>query len=114
MFSDEELALIAAIHADSKNDAPRLAYADWLAKNDGHEHAEFIRLQCQKPYVAISNRDPGNPHQSHSFRFPYHDESADGRLARMLEIFPAVYQSARYEAQWSKRSSEPSLARMVA
>ncbi len=28
MFNDEELALIAAIHADPKNDA------DWLANND--------------------------------------------------------------------------------
>jgi uncharacterized protein (TIGR02996 family) len=76
MFSDEELALIAAIHADPKNDAPRLAYADWLEKDSEHHHAEFIRLQCERPYVAISNRDPDNPHQSHSFRFSYDDESA--------------------------------------
>jgi uncharacterized protein (TIGR02996 family) len=99
MFSDEELALIAAIHADPKNDAPRLAYAEWLAKNDEHEHAEFIRLQCQAPYVAISNRDPDNPRKSHSFDFPYDDESAEARLDRILDIFPTLYRSGRYSAQ---------------
>ena len=90
----EELALIDAIHADPRNDVPRLAYADWLAENDEHEHAEFIRLQCQKPYVVISNRDPDNPGQSFSFEFPYGDLSARARLARLLEIFPAVWACA--------------------
>jgi len=99
MFTGEELALIDAIHADPRNDVPRLAYADWLAKNDEHEHAEFIRLQCQAPYVAISNRDPDNPHQSFSFASPHDDPTARARLARLLELFPAIYRSARYSSQ---------------
>ena len=32
-FSPEEFALLDAIHADPRNDAPRLAYADWAAAN---------------------------------------------------------------------------------
>jgi uncharacterized protein (TIGR02996 family) len=99
MFSDEELALIAAIHADPKNDAPRLAYADWLEKDGEHLHAEFIRLQCQTPYIAISSRDPDSPRLSFSFAFPHDDPTARARLARMLEIFPAIYRADRYAAQ---------------
>jgi uncharacterized protein (TIGR02996 family) len=44
-WSDEELTLLAAIHAQPRNDAPRLAYADWLEKTGKREYAEFIRLQ---------------------------------------------------------------------
>jgi uncharacterized protein (TIGR02996 family) len=98
-FSDEELVLIEAIHTDPKNDAPRLAYADWLEADASTEHAEFIRLQCQQPYVVISNRDPQNPHQGYSFDFPYDDPTAKIRMARVIELFPAVYQSERYSAQ---------------
>jgi uncharacterized protein (TIGR02996 family) len=70
MFHDEELALLDAIHADPKNDAPRLVYADWLEMEGEPEHAEFIRLQCRNPYVAISNRDPDNPHKSYDCGTP--------------------------------------------
>jgi len=99
MFSDEELALLDAIHADPKNDARRLSYANWLEKAGHHEHSELIKLQCQYPYVVISNRDTDNPQQSHSFDFPYDDPSAGARLVRLLEIFPAVYRSDRYSSQ---------------
>jgi len=44
MFSDEELALLDSIHADPREDAPRLAYADWLDANGNAEYAEFTRL----------------------------------------------------------------------
>lgn len=52
-FSDEELALLDAIHADPRDDAPRLAYADWLGEHGEPEYAEFIRIQqrtCRKVY----------------------------------------------------------------
>ncbi|MBA4066211.1 MAG: hypothetical protein C0501_21350 [Isosphaera sp.] len=42
---DEERALRAAICANSKDDTPRLVYADWLQENGLVERAEFIRLQ---------------------------------------------------------------------
>jgi uncharacterized protein (TIGR02996 family) len=46
-FSPQELALLAAIHADPRSDIPRLVYADWLDENGQIEYAEFIRLQLQ-------------------------------------------------------------------
>ena len=39
-------ALIAAIRAAPKDDAPRLIYADWLDENGRPGRAEFIRVQC--------------------------------------------------------------------
>ncbi len=53
----EEIALIADIHADPKNDAPRLAYAAWLARNSIPDIAEFIRVQCQPPYIRLDTYD---------------------------------------------------------
>jgi uncharacterized protein (TIGR02996 family) len=44
-FNDEELALLDAIHADPRNDTPRLAYADWLIER-GDRRGQFIRAQC--------------------------------------------------------------------
>lgn len=37
-----------AIHADPDSDAPRLAYADWLAER-GDAWSEVIRIQCRYP-----------------------------------------------------------------
>jgi uncharacterized protein (TIGR02996 family) len=95
-FSRDELALLEAIHADPRNDAPRLVYADWLDKNGHPEYAEFIRLQCVKPYIGVANRDPSNPHVSHSWEFPWEDETAKPRRNRMLELLPKVYSSERF------------------
>jgi len=39
-------ALLAAIRAAPKDDAPRLIYADWLDENERPARAEFIRVQC--------------------------------------------------------------------
>ena len=44
-FSDEELALIDAIHADPRDDAPRLAYAEWLDLHGGSGAARMIVSQ---------------------------------------------------------------------
>lgn len=40
-----EQDLLAAIDANSNEDAPRLAHADWLETNGDPEHAHFIRQQ---------------------------------------------------------------------
>jgi uncharacterized protein (TIGR02996 family) len=65
MFSDEELALIEAIHADPKNDAPRLVYAEWLEGQGLGDEAEFIRIQCEEPYFSLRNR-PGITSRFHT------------------------------------------------
>jgi uncharacterized protein (TIGR02996 family) len=39
-------ALLAAIRAAPKDDAPRLIFADWLDENGRPARAEFIRVQC--------------------------------------------------------------------
>ncbi len=44
--SPEEQALLDAVAADLTNDAPRLAYADWVEASDP-DLAEFIRLDCE-------------------------------------------------------------------
>ena len=56
-MNSEQLALVGAMHADPRSDSPRLAYADWLENHEAPEYAEFIRLQCEQPYVTISTRD---------------------------------------------------------
>ena len=45
-WTEEELAFLAAIHDDPRNDDKRLAFADWL-EGRGDPLGEFIRLQCQ-------------------------------------------------------------------
>ena len=50
---NEEKALIAGLHADPRNDDPRLVYADWLAGYDQGELAELIRLTCREPYFDL-------------------------------------------------------------
>jgi uncharacterized protein (TIGR02996 family) len=47
VFSPQELALLDAIHTALGDDAPRLAYADWLAANGQEQYAAFLRLQCK-------------------------------------------------------------------
>jgi uncharacterized protein (TIGR02996 family) len=45
-MTDED-ALLAAITAAPDDDAPRLAYADWLDEHGHADRAEFIRVQCR-------------------------------------------------------------------
>ena len=60
------------------------------------DYAEFIRLQCQKPYVGISNRDPTSPRKSVSWEFPWGDKAAEDRLARLLALLPGIYRTERF------------------
>jgi uncharacterized protein (TIGR02996 family) len=40
-------ALLAAVIAESADDLPRLAYADWLEEHGDDARAEFIRVQVR-------------------------------------------------------------------
>lgn len=50
IFGSEEAAFLRAVHADPKDSAPRLVYADWLEER-GDQRADVIR-------VAERTRDP--------------------------------------------------------
>ena len=54
-FTRDQLALLAAIHAEPRNDLPRLVYADWLDDHGEADLADFIRLQCHR---AAGKPDP--------------------------------------------------------
>ena len=45
-FGSEEAALLGAAADAPDDDAPRLAYADWLDDHADPDRAEFVRLQC--------------------------------------------------------------------
>jgi uncharacterized protein (TIGR02996 family) len=49
-------ALLKDILANPDDDAPRLAYADWLKKNGDPDRAELIRVQCKR--AQLEEDDP--------------------------------------------------------
>jgi uncharacterized protein (TIGR02996 family) len=51
----DQHALLAAIRQNPDDDTPRLVYADWLQEHDQPERAEFIRLQCEKFRLLVTN-----------------------------------------------------------
>jgi uncharacterized protein (TIGR02996 family) len=56
---DRGKVLCQAILDGPKDDAPRLAYADWLAKQGEPAMAEFIRLEVERgrlPYVPVTDQ----------------------------------------------------------
>ena len=58
----DEKALLAAIWANPADDAPRLAYADWLDDRGDADRAEFVRVQIAiarspVPDDALKNRE---------------------------------------------------------
>jgi uncharacterized protein (TIGR02996 family) len=95
-MNSEELALVDAIHAAPRSDSPRLAYANWLENHGAADYAEFIRLQCERPYVAISTRNtPPSYSLSHDLP-PWEDEAARYRFKRLISLWPVVVQSERF------------------
>jgi uncharacterized protein (TIGR02996 family) len=90
----EEIALVEAIHADPRTDGRRLAYAAWLSDHGAADYAEFIMLQCVRPYVTITTR--GGPRVSSTYSFPWGDAAAEGRLERVLALYPLVLASERF------------------
>jgi uncharacterized protein (TIGR02996 family) len=44
---NERDAFVRGIAADLYDDAPRLAFADWLDEHREHDRAEFVRVQCE-------------------------------------------------------------------
>jgi uncharacterized protein (TIGR02996 family) len=54
-WSDEELAMLGAIHDNPHDDTLRLAYASWLTAQ-GDRRGKFIRLQCQeRPWLPATS-----------------------------------------------------------
>lgn len=96
-YTVHESSLINAIHASPHDDGPRLDYADWLEANEAGDYAQFIRLQCQKPYIGICNRNPTSPWKSLSWDFPWQDKAAEDRLQRLLALLPKIYRTPRFE-----------------
>ena len=94
----EEIALIADIHADPKNQWPRLLYADWLEDNGAPEYAEFIRLQCQEPNIDLTVRNYAEVGPQPGVTVLPGDPGNDARRRRLEAIFPAVYSSRRFVA----------------
>jgi uncharacterized protein (TIGR02996 family) len=43
----DRASFLAAIRADTEDDAPRLVFADWLEENGDPVRAEFIRVQSE-------------------------------------------------------------------
>jgi uncharacterized protein (TIGR02996 family) len=101
-MAPEELALLAAIHADPRSDSPRLAYADWLEKVNRGEYAEFIRLQCQQPYIGVVYHPPSPPYVSHSFEMPWGDPQAKARLERLLTLAPHACRVGKEAEFWEE------------
>lgn len=101
-LSTDELGLLEAIHADPRNDGVRLVYADWIEEHGQPEYAEFIRLQCQKPYIGVVYHPPGEPQVSSNFHMPYEDQDAWSRLDRLLALAPHAYRIDRPGAWWEE------------
>lgn len=93
-YTDQEMALIEAIHAAPRDDQPRLAYADWLEQHGAGDYAEFIRLQCQQPYIGIEGKQ--HPRESLSWDSSYKDKAWSNRLQRLIDLFPGIYRTDRF------------------
>jgi uncharacterized protein (TIGR02996 family) len=91
-FSDEERALIEAIHSDPKSDTPRLAYADWCESHELAELAEFIRLMCREPYPVL---EYGRKPKIAVATWEIKDEDPD-RCARLIELLGKLHGSERF------------------
>ena len=92
-MTSEELAMLSAIHADPKNDSPRLAYAAWLAANGQPDAAEFIQIQCQEPYFKLDTGDD-TATLSHDTWWANRDDKL--RVNRAIELLNRIYGSMRY------------------
>lgn len=51
MATDTADALLAAIRAQPDDDAPRLAYSDWLEQQGDADRAEFLRIQITRAHL---------------------------------------------------------------
>jgi uncharacterized protein (TIGR02996 family) len=95
-FTAEELNLVEAIHADPKNDAPRLSYADWCKGHDLGELAEFIHLMCQEPRFDLSlKRVPPWEGQLEPGFWEIKESDPD-RVARTIQLLESIYGSDRF------------------
>lgn len=51
----EERERLLAIHENPEDDAPRLAYADWLVANGQADRSEFIRASCAMAQIHVGD-----------------------------------------------------------
>lgn len=79
VFAGEESSVLDTIHAEPKTDGLRTVCADWLDDHGATEHAEFIRLQCRKLYIALYSREPNNPKKGIYYDFPWDEPTAQAR-----------------------------------
>ena len=94
-FCDDEMAMIAAIHDDPKNDVRRLAYADWLAAHGRADLAELIGLTCREPYydLVMSRTIPWRSKLDVGFMDV--EEAEPDRIRRSIELLNGIYGSER-------------------
>jgi uncharacterized protein (TIGR02996 family) len=85
---------VDAVHDDPRNDAPRLAYADWLKAHGHVELSEFIRLQCCKPYFILDLGRDGKFRLSPESWSDIDDD--DDRVTHALELLGRLHGSARF------------------
>jgi uncharacterized protein (TIGR02996 family) len=84
--------LLGAVLAKPDDDAPRLAYADWLADNRQPERAEFIRLQIER--ARRPRRDPT--------RLCYGDRELALWQAHAAQWLMALPEAARRHAKFER------------
>jgi uncharacterized protein (TIGR02996 family) len=77
-LTPEDHDFIRQILASPDDDAPRLAYADWLEQQGDRDRARFIRLQVEA--VQLAPDDPGR-------------KAADKRANRLLEAHRKEWQA---------------------
>jgi uncharacterized protein (TIGR02996 family) len=76
MIESDSQAILAAILAAPQDDAPRLAYADWLDENGQEDRAEFIRLQIK--IKDVPEEPPTcHPYLTNGMPSRYHDMTCD-------------------------------------
>jgi uncharacterized protein (TIGR02996 family) len=85
--------LLSAIHADPRNDSPRIAYADWLEANGQAEVAAFIRIHCREPYFKLDSADD-TAKLSHDTWWVQREDKP--RVDRAIELFSRIYGTERY------------------
>lgn len=93
-FAAGELALLAAIHDDPRNDRPRLDYADWLESHGLPGFAEFIRIQCREPYFVLDVGGNGDIRADVDIYWIKH-ENPD-RANQAIELLRPLYRSPRF------------------
>ncbi len=87
----DEAEFLAAIHADPKDDAARMVFADWLLqKND--PRGELINVQCE-----LAALDPGDPYAPRAIALDTRQlellQQHEETWARRRPVLPAAHEA---------------------